>query len=83
VVVKGKALEEAAAVSNTDNIAGVKNGPTAPTTFTINVPHLVTYIRDYHWNNAKGDTPGTIALKDHNGVVYGLGRLKVQMVWVE
>ncbi|MEL7597622.1 MAG: hypothetical protein AAGU01_05400, partial [Clostridiaceae bacterium] len=71
VVVKGKALEEAAAVSNTDNIAGVKNGPTAPTTFTINVPHLVTYIRDYHWNNAKGDTPGTIALKDQNGVVYG------------
>lgn len=71
VVVKGKALKEAVAVSNTDNIGGVKNGPTAPTTFTINVPHLVTYIRDYHWNNAKGDTPGTIALKDQKGVVYG------------
>lgn len=71
VVVKGKALKEAVAVSNTDNIGGVKNGPTAPTTFTINVPHLITYIRDYHWNNAKGDTPGTIALKDQKGVVYG------------
>jgi len=69
--VTGKPLDEAVPVSNTDNIAGVSNGPTAPTTFTINSPHLVTYIRNYHWNNAQGTTPGTIALQDGNGKIYG------------
>ncbi len=58
-------------VSNTNNIAGVQNGPTVPTTFTINQPHLVTFIQDYHWNSAQGAAPGTIALQDQNGVIYG------------
>ncbi len=58
-------------VSNTNNIAGVQSGPTVPTTFTINQPHLVTFIQDYHWNSAQGAAPGTIALQDQNGVLYG------------
>ncbi|MDD3654203.1 MAG: hypothetical protein PHO01_08485 [Desulfotomaculaceae bacterium] len=69
--VTAKPLAEPVEVANTDNIAGVYNGPTAPTIFTINSPHLVTYIRNYHWNKAKGSTPGTIGLKDRNGKIYG------------
>ena len=67
----GKPLDEPVEVSNTMNIAGVYNGPNAPTTFTINSPHLVTEIHDYHWNNAQGKTPGTIGLQDQNGTMYG------------
>ncbi|MCF8011015.1 MAG: hypothetical protein K9L17_00935 [Clostridiales bacterium] len=70
-VITGDPLEEPVDVSNTNNIAAVKNGPTAPTTFTINRSHLVTYIRNYHWNYSKGSTPGTIGLKDQNGKMYG------------
>jgi hypothetical protein len=70
-VVRAKPLADPIPVSNTDNIAGVGNGPTAPTTFTINSPHLVTYIRNYHWNNAAGASPGTIGLTDQNGKIYG------------
>jgi len=70
-VVTGKALDKPVAVSNTDNIAGVQNGPTAPTTFSLNGPHLLTYIRNYHWNKGKGAKLGTIAVRDQNGKIYG------------
>lgn len=66
-----KPLDEPVKVSDTTNIAGVYNGPTVPTTFSINSPHLVTEIHDYHWNNAKGATPGTIGLQDQNGKIFG------------
>ncbi len=69
--VTGTALDEPVKVSDTMNIAGVYNGPTVPTTFSVSSPHLVTFITTYHWNNARGATPGTIALKDNNGKVYG------------
>ncbi|KAF1086675.1 hypothetical protein SPSYN_00394 [Sporotomaculum syntrophicum] len=67
----GEPLDEPVSVCNTDNIAWVDNGPTVPNTFSINTPHLVTYIRNYHWNYAQGATPGTIALQDQNGKIYG------------
>jgi len=70
-VVTAKALTEPVKVADTFNIAGVRNQPTAPTTFIINKPHLVTYITNYHWNNAKGISPGQIGFKDQNGKVYG------------
>ncbi|UWG95885.1 hypothetical protein LPY66_13285 [Dehalobacter sp. DCM] len=70
-VVRGEPLDEPIPISNTDNIAGVSNGPTAPTTFTIDKPHLVTYIRNYHWNKGRGASLGQIGLKDQNGKVYG------------
>ena len=70
-VVTGTPLDEPAKISDTMNIAGVGNGPTAPTTFSINVPHLLTYVSTYHWNNARGAEPGTIALRDNKGKVYG------------
>ncbi len=58
-------------VLNSNNTGSVHNGPTVPTTFTINATNLLTYIQDYHWNNGQGLTPGTIGLKDQNGVIYG------------
>ncbi len=70
-VVSGIPLGDPVAVSDTMNIAGVYNGPTAPTVFTISSPHLVTYICTYHWNNAQGAAPGTIALQHSDGTVYG------------
>jgi len=50
---------------------GASNGATAPTTFTIHEPWLVTLITTYHWNDAQGAAPGTIGLKDANGKLYG------------
>lgn len=53
------------------NTGGVSNTPTRLTTFTINQPHVITLIQNYHWNNARGSTPGTIALRDQSGRTYG------------
>jgi len=69
--VTAKPLAEPVTVADTMNIAGVGNGPTAPTTFSLNSPHLITLITNYHWNNARGAAPGTIGFKDSNGKVYG------------
>jgi hypothetical protein len=53
------------------NIAGVDNGPSQPTSFYLDAPHVITLIQDYHWNNARGATPGMIGLRDTNGSIYG------------
>ena len=48
------------------------NGATAPTTFTITSPWLVTEIIDYHWNDGHGATPlGTITLRAGDGTEFG------------
>ncbi|MFY9402108.1 MAG: hypothetical protein WAQ07_01710, partial [Candidatus Omnitrophota bacterium] len=70
-VVTANPLDEPTRIADTTNIMAVYNGPTAPTTLSINTPHLVTEIHDYHWNNAQGATPGTIGLQDQNGKIYG------------
>ena len=70
-VLIGEPKDKGIVILNTDNTAGVSNGPTAPNIFKIDKPHLLTYIRNYHWNNGKGATPGTISLKDQNGKIYG------------
>ena len=53
------------------NIVAVANGPNRPTTFTLAQPHRITLIRDYHWNSARGAKPGTIALRDAGGRLWG------------
>jgi tetratricopeptide (TPR) repeat protein len=53
------------------NIYGVQNGPTRPTVVTLNSPRTLALITNYHWNNAGGATPGTIALRDSQGKMYG------------
>ena len=59
-------------IYNNGNVAGVINNPTGgPTTFTITGNYKVTLITDYHWNNGKGASAGTIGLKDTGGKVVG------------
>ncbi|GEM_PF-6284762 len=53
------------------SIGAAYNGATAPATFTIYESWLVTYIATYHWNDAQGAEPGTIALQSSDGTVYG------------
>lgn len=53
------------------NGAGVANLPTSPTTFTITTKRSMATIQDYHWNSARGKTPGTIGLKHEDGTLYG------------
>lgn len=53
------------------NSAGVSNNPTSPTIFTLAKSRTIYQIQDYHWNSAKGKTPGTISLKSADGKVYG------------
>ena len=54
-----------------NNIAGVQNGPTQPTRFQLTQPTLVTYLMSYHWNNGRGQPPGTIVLRHQDGTTYG------------
>lgn len=53
------------------NIGGVRNGPTQATRFTLNTPHVITLIQDYHWNSGRGAPPGSIALKGKDGRLHG------------
>ncbi len=49
----------------------VFNGnPTQPA-FSISEPWQITEINNYHWNDAQGKTPGTIALQSSDGTQYG------------
>lgn len=56
---------------NNGNLGGVANSPTQPTVFTLNQAHMITQIQNYHWNNGRGARPGTVALRDGNGRLYG------------
>jgi hypothetical protein len=51
--------------------AGVSNDPPNPTIFTIGEQRTITKIGTYHWNDASGESPGTIGLKDEQGKTYG------------
>jgi tetratricopeptide (TPR) repeat protein len=53
------------------NIGGVGNGPSKSSQFTWSAPHVVTLIRTYHWNSARGAAPGSIALKGKDGGSHG------------
>jgi hypothetical protein len=53
------------------NTGGVYNNPSRATTFTLREPHVITLITNYHWNNGRGATPGTIALRGSDGRTYG------------
>jgi tetratricopeptide (TPR) repeat protein len=46
------------------SVAGVSNHPKSPTRFSISSPTLITKIWTYHYNDGKGDSPGTISLVD-------------------
>jgi hypothetical protein len=57
------------------NTGGVYNNPSRATTFTLRAPHVITLIMNYHWNNGRGATPGTIALRGSDGRTYGPWRI--------
>ncbi|HWR59383.1 MAG TPA: tetratricopeptide repeat protein [Thermodesulfovibrionales bacterium] len=48
----------------TNTIARVYNNPPQKTSFGLNRPTRITKIATYHWNEGKGDEPGTIGLMD-------------------
>lgn len=52
------------------SIAGVSNGPTAPSVAVLPASRI-TAISTYHWNNATGAAPGTIGLRGEDGTLYG------------
>ncbi|MBN1691604.1 MAG: hypothetical protein JW901_11330 [Dehalococcoidia bacterium] len=58
-------------IFNNINTGAVSSGPQSGAVFTITEPHLITSIMNYHWNGAKGATPGKISLKHADGTVYG------------
>ena len=59
------------AVLNNGNIYRVFNQPQRPTTFEIDAPAKVIYMMTYHWNDGRGKSPGTVALRHSDGTTYG------------
>ena len=57
-------------IFNNTNGDAVDNGGTSPA-FTIKRPHLITNIWNYHWNDGRGATPGTISLTRSDGTAFG------------
>lgn len=55
----------------TQNIGAVLNNPKKPTTFVFKSTCKLSTITNYHWNNAKGSTLGTIGLRDQSGKTFG------------
>lgn len=53
------------------NIAGVQNGPTQSTRLQLAAPTRITYLMSYHWNNGRGQPPGTVFLRHQDGSMYG------------
>ncbi len=58
-------------IFNNGNIGGVSNSPSRATSFTLQGPHVITLIQNYHWNNGRGANLGTIALRASSGQTYG------------
>lgn len=56
---------------STGNIYAVMNNPTRDLVIVIDESVRVISISDYHWNDGKGKSPGTIALQDSGGRIYG------------
>ena len=53
------------------NIYAVVNGPRLPAEFKLEDRWLIGSFFTYHWNNAKGRTPGKISFKHESGKVFG------------
>ena len=52
-----------AVVFKLESLGAVRNGPSAPTLFTVDRPTLVTKIWTYHWNGGQGSGPITLGLR--------------------
>ncbi|MCL5291472.1 MAG: S8 family serine peptidase [Actinobacteria bacterium] len=58
-------------IFNSGNVMAVKNGPEASTSFTLKKKMHIVSITNYHWNDGKGASPGTIGLVGPDGTEYG------------
>ena len=58
-------------VAAIDNTGAVRNGPTKPVIIKPLEPIFVQSIRTYHWNNGRGQKPGTISIRSATGDTYG------------
>ncbi|MBF0277046.1 MAG: pentapeptide repeat-containing protein [SAR324 cluster bacterium] len=59
-----QAQSEEKELFSTRNKAGVRNGPRAFATFTLQQPTTITRINTYHWNDGKGTpSPGMIGIQ--------------------
>ena len=56
-----KQSQASSMVFNSFNAAGVSNGPTVGTTFTLTQTTTVSSIVNYHWNNMSGHDPNLVA----------------------
>jgi hypothetical protein len=54
--------EQLEVLASNYNISAVTNQPTKDSTFTVDKECTAKYLNTYHWNHAKGQTPGTITL---------------------
>lgn len=59
-----------AQVFNNNNGQQIQNSASSPQ-FNLQVGHKITLIQTYHYNQGRGKAPGTIALKNADGRVYG------------
>ena len=60
----------ASVIFDNTNKADVGDSGKSPA-FTITRPHLITNIWNYHWNDGRGATPGTISLTRNDGTAFG------------
>ncbi|MBI4728716.1 MAG: hypothetical protein HY775_04345 [Acidobacteria bacterium] len=65
------AVGEPQAIFKIDSIQGTMNGPSNPSAFSISSTARIVKIMTYHWNGAKGKTPGTIGLRASDGTMFG------------
>ncbi|QCS50036.1 hypothetical protein FEK30_11655 [Picosynechococcus sp. PCC 11901] len=64
------ALQEVTLFDN-NNIYGVRNSPSSATQFSLPNAARLTYFMNYHWNDARGQAPGTMWLTHQDGTTYG------------
>jgi len=57
-------------IFNIGSIMAVNNGGTSPVV-VFKKDYMLTELNTYHWNDSQGKEPGTIALKDESGKIYG------------
>lgn len=72
-------MEDDAAVDlfKLESLLAVQSGPPKPTVFKLNTPALITEIMNYHYNDGRGATPGSIGLKAEDGTTYGPWKVEI------
>jgi hypothetical protein len=64
-------LHPGSEIFNNWNNEEVSNSPESSPQFEIGGDFFIKFIETYHWNDGRGSPPGTIALKDADGTIYG------------